>query len=271
MATLVAWEATAVGVDVDARRPTVLSGSVPSVLAVTETVSQPWSAQRKGDEVRSTAHKVAAGAPTRLVTRRLTLHRASQAEAPALAVVFASNSEFLRTSWACHQTFDAAEAARHLEMESQRENGLCLSIVERATHRVIGLAVLQVPNPVDSVPWIGLLIVAADRQDEGFGSEAAWALERLLARQGWPEVRLNVLVANPRARRFWERLGYRELQGAWRAYNGQRQATVTLGKLLAERQRKHGSPQPRRMRDCSGLFVPSGPVKRGRRPLRLRS
>jgi RimJ/RimL family protein N-acetyltransferase len=139
---------------------------------------------------------VAAGGPTRLLTRRLTLHRARQAEAPALAAVFASNLEFLRASWACHQPFDAAEAARYLETESQRENGLCLSIVERATRRVIGMAALLVPNPADGVPWIGLLIVAADRQDAGLGGEAASALERLLERQGWPEVRLNVLVAN---------------------------------------------------------------------------
>jgi len=57
----------------------------------------------------------AAGAPTRLVTRRLTLHRARQADAPALAAVFASNAEFLRVSWACHRTFDTVEAGRYLE------------------------------------------------------------------------------------------------------------------------------------------------------------
>jgi hypothetical protein len=40
------------------------------------------------------------------------------------------------------------------------------------------------------------------------GTEAAIAIENQLVSQGWNEVGLNVLTANPHARQFWERMGY---------------------------------------------------------------
>lgn len=128
--------------------------------------------------------------------------------------------------------FDLADAERYLAVEAGRANGHCLALVERATGSVMGSASLVVPNPADGVPWIGLLIIRADRQNRGLGREAAVALERTLARDGWPEVRLAVLAANPRARRFWERLGYRQIDGCWRAYDGRARAGATLGKTL---------------------------------------
>jgi RimJ/RimL family protein N-acetyltransferase len=177
---------------------------------------------------------------TRLVTRRLRIRRARWADALALAEVFSSNPEFLRTSWAIRGGFDAAAAARYVDMESRRQNGLCLTVIERATHRIVGSAALLVPNPADGVPWIGLLIIAGDHQGAGLGAEAAQALERFLAERGWAEVRLGVLIANPRARRFWERLGYREMCGAWRCYNHVGVAGVMLSKPLRHEACRHG-------------------------------
>jgi GNAT superfamily N-acetyltransferase len=93
----------------------------------------------------------------------------------------------------------------------------------------------MVPNPADGIPWIGLLIVHAGRQGRGLGREAVRAIERRLARDGWPELRLAVLASNPRARRFWERLGYRQVDGCWRAYDGRARAGATLGKAIGRR------------------------------------
>ena len=150
----------------------------------------------------------------------------------ALAAIFASNPGFLRSSWAVNGPFGAAEASRYLAAEVGRRSGVCLSVVERASRQVVGTAALLVPNPADGVPWIGLLILRADRQGLGLGSEAATALARALAREGWPAVRLAVALGDLRARRFWERLGYRELAGAPRPYDGRERATVTLARRL---------------------------------------
>ena len=179
--------------------------------------------------------------PIRLVTPRLVLRPATPADLPALASVFASNPAFLRTMGTGLRSFDLADADRYLAAETGRANGQCLALVERATGAVVGSAALVVPNPSDGVPWVGLLIIRADRQNRGLGRETATAVERTLARDGWPEVRLAVLASNPRARRFWERLGYRELDGCWRAYNGRARAGVTLAKALASARAGAGS------------------------------
>ena len=167
-----------------------------------------------------------------LATCRLVLRPAVPGDEPALAAVFASNPGFLRSSWPVTGPFDAAEASRYLAAEAGRQNGVCLSIVERTSRQVVGTAALLVPNPADGVPWIGLLILRADRQGLGLGTEAAAAMERWLARAGRPAVRLAVARGEIRARRFWERLGFRELAGAPRPYDGRERTTVVLAKRL---------------------------------------
>ncbi len=160
------------------------------------------------------------------------LRAATPADLAALAAVFASNRAYLRTMGTSLRPFDLADAERYLASETTRANGHCLAVVERATGEVVGSAATVVPNPSDGVPWVGLLIIRADRQNRGLGREAATAIERVLARDGWREVRLAVLASNPRARRFWERLGYRELDGCWRGYDGRAGAGATLARPL---------------------------------------
>lgn len=169
--------------------------------------------------------------------------------------MFHSNPAFLRTMGTGLRGFDVADAERYLDAEAGRVNGQCLALVERVTGSLVGSAALAVPNPADGVPWIGLLIIRADRQNRGLGREAATAIERTLARDGWPEARLAVLAANPRARRFWERLGYRELDGCWRAYDGRARAGVTLSKALT---RGHAVTRPSDQPGASGPGA-SGP------------
>jgi len=109
------------------------------------------------------------------------------------------------------RTVDTGRLADVLEAKAGREHGRCVTVLERSTGCVIGVAALLVPNPVDGIPWISVLALAADHQNLGLGTEAALGLEGLLARAGWSEVRLSVLADNPRALRFWQRLGYGSL------------------------------------------------------------
>ncbi len=155
--------------------------------------------------------------PTAQPPARISLRVSTPADKPALTQVLVSNAALLPLCGIGAGAVDMARLGDVLEAEAGREHGSCVTVVERSTGHVIGLAVLLVPNPLDGTPWIALLIIAADHQGLGLGTEAALALERLLARAGWSEVRLSVLVDNPRALRFWQRLGYRELAGVWRA------------------------------------------------------
>ena len=163
---------------------------------------------------------------------RILLRRTSAADVPALVGVLASNLAELPLAGIAAGHVDRSACAGLLAAEMAREHATCLTLIERATGRAIGLAILVVPNPADRVPWISLLIVAADRQNLGLGTEAARALERNLAADGWHEVRLGVIAGNCAALRFWKRLGFRELPGGWRAYNGTPRTTITLSRRL---------------------------------------
>jgi len=144
-------------------------------------------------------------------TERLRLGPVGEADRPdEFLRLFNSNPDFLdaSTQFTGKRAYDMSDAEMHLYQETNRENSRCLSIRLRETGELVGNACLVVPHPDEPHPWIGLLIVAGDRQRQGLGAEAASAIERELGAEGWSEVRLGVLKANPDARRFWERLGY---------------------------------------------------------------
>lgn len=177
---------------------------------------------------------------------RIRLRTTTAIDLPALAGVLVSNAAELPLTGVGTPRVDAHACADLLAMEATREHARCLTIIERATGRAVGLAVLLVPNPADEVPWISLLVIAADVQNRGLGTETAHRLERFLENQGWREVRLGVIAANAGALRFWQRLGYRELPGAWRSYNGMPHRMVTLARDLR-------AGAPRRAGEVAGL------------------
>ena len=108
----------------------------------------------------------------------------------------------------------------------------CLTVIERATGRILGLAVLRPPGPGNEAPWISALVIDPERRGQGLGTEVARRLERIASRAGWETVRLNVLADSPGALRFWRRLGYRDVPGSWRAYNGSAAGTITLERSI---------------------------------------
>lgn len=162
-----------------------------------------------------------------ILTDRLLLRPVTNRDAPELAEVFVSNAAELRLC-GLPRIDDAEAATRYVAGERAREHGRCLALVDRSSGSVIGLVSLLVPNPADGVPWIGLLVVAADRQGRGLGGEAVAALESALVRGGWDAVCLSVVASNERGRRFWERLGYREIPDAWHACNGHRPVEIVM-------------------------------------------
>lgn len=70
-------------------------------------------------------------------------------------------------------------------------------------------------NPDDGMPWLGLLMIARERQRRGLGTEAFQRLASYFHdTYGWPALRLGVLKQNAPALAFWERRGFRRVKGA---------------------------------------------------------
>jgi RimJ/RimL family protein N-acetyltransferase len=124
--------------------------------------------------------------------------------------LFNSNPDFIEASeqFTGKRSYDPSDAEMYLWVETNRENSRCLAIRQRDTGELIGTVSLLVPHHREPYPWIGLLLIHGQHHRRGFGTEAATAIEEALAREGWPEIRLGVMQANPGARTFWERLGY---------------------------------------------------------------
>ncbi|MFF6997438.1 GNAT family N-acetyltransferase [Streptomyces sp. NPDC008313] len=75
---------------------------------------------------------------------------------------------------------------------------------------LLGLAITLArhPDPADPDPWLGLLLIDAGRQREGYGRELAERVEARFRAAGRTALRLAALDNNPDALAFWTSLGY---------------------------------------------------------------
>ncbi|MET9506224.1 bifunctional GNAT family N-acetyltransferase/NUDIX hydrolase [Streptomyces sp. NPDC006622] len=83
-------------------------------------------------------------------------------------------------------------------------------LLARGGGRLVGVVVTLArhPDPDDPDPWIGLLLVDAAVQGQGYGRRIAEAVEDRFRAAGRGGVRLAVLDANRRGLAFWTALGY---------------------------------------------------------------
>jgi RimJ/RimL family protein N-acetyltransferase len=140
---------------------------------------------------------------------RITLEPVDENTPPeTLVEIFNSNREFLIASGEKYPR-TAVDVAMYFYEETSRENGRCLLIRLVETGEVVGTVGMAVPYVKAGCPWIGLLLIGGKWQGQGIGAEAETLLAETLAAEGWKEIQLGVLQANPDAHRFWERQGYR--------------------------------------------------------------
>ncbi|MFK4099862.1 GNAT family N-acetyltransferase [Streptomyces sp. NPDC019531] len=83
-------------------------------------------------------------------------------------------------------------------------------LLARSEGRLVGIAVTLAhhPDPADPDPWIGLLMIEAGVQRQGYGRRLAGLVEDRFRTEGRTAVRLAVLDGNDRALAFWTALGY---------------------------------------------------------------
>ncbi|GGM03448.1 hypothetical protein GCM10010129_53650 [Streptomyces fumigatiscleroticus] len=80
----------------------------------------------------------------------------------------------------------------------------------RSAGRLVGVAITLArhPDPADTDPWIGLLMVDAELHGQGYGSRLASLVEDRLRAAGRTAVRLAVLDGNDTGLAFWTALGH---------------------------------------------------------------
>src|SRR5262249_12683756 len=82
----------------------------------------------------------------------------------------------------------------------------------KGEQRLVGVldAIRDYPEPGEW--WIGLLLLEPEQRGHGLGERAFRALEHWAGARGASGIRLAVLEHNVRAKRFWQRLGFVELE-----------------------------------------------------------
>lgn len=74
--------------------------------------------------------------------------------------------------------------------------------------RLVGVIDVVRDYPAPGEWFLGLMLLVPGQRGRGLGTRAYRAVERWARRQGSAAMWLAVLAQNPRARRFWERLGF---------------------------------------------------------------
>lgn len=151
-------------------------------------------------------------APT-IVTRtaRLELHRASeQTDIDALLEVFNSNPQWIAATndLAGPTNCDRSDVEMFLWQATMREDGACLEVRVAEQEAPVGVVAWISPHPRDRCPWIGCIVLHADHQRRGLGSEVLRAVEQLLAAAGWERVRASPPLVQPSAQAFLQSHGY---------------------------------------------------------------
>lgn len=144
-------------------------------------------------------------------TERLLVRELREDEIEAVFDVFASNSTYLAlTSGAegepgrfdldmLQRDFAVARAmpGRHMDAIYLQENG-----------EPVGVLDWMEENPSDGAPWVGVLIVHAERHRQGIASEVFEELATRLRARGARSVRAAVIERNAAGRRLAESLGF---------------------------------------------------------------
>ncbi|MBK9516555.1 MAG: GNAT family N-acetyltransferase [Anaeromyxobacter sp.] len=137
---------------------------------------------------------------------RLVIRPAGRRDAPALQRVLEGAPGY-------HEATEGGPAdpgaADHLLDEAEADPLRRVWLVAaRRDGAPVGLLDVWLDQPEPGTAHLGLLVLREAVQGQGYGAEAAAALERGLAAAGFGTLRLSVGDENPGAQAFWTRLGF---------------------------------------------------------------
>jgi GNAT superfamily N-acetyltransferase len=127
-----------------------------------------------------------------------------------LTALYASNREFHALSGDFPDPEDIRPEQVATALAGELKNPDVEVLLARSQGRLAGTAITlaQHPDPADPDPWIGLLMVDATLQRQGYGRRLASLVEDRFRTAGRTAVRLAVLDNNPKGLAFWTSLGY---------------------------------------------------------------
>jgi RimJ/RimL family protein N-acetyltransferase len=149
----------------------------------------------------------------RLETERLTIRELRDDDLARIFDVYASNAAYLElTSGAAGEPgrFDLAMLERDVAVARAMPGRHVLGIYAKEDEPV-GVVDWIEENPVDGRPWIGLVLVRADRQRQGIAREAVEALLAELRQAGAQVVRASVVARNAAGLAFARSLGFEQV------------------------------------------------------------
>jgi RimJ/RimL family protein N-acetyltransferase len=147
-------------------------------------------------------------------TPRLLVRPLAPSDLDAAFEVYASNPDYLRlTEGSAGEPglYDRAMLERDLTIAEMTPGRQMAGISLKETGELLGVMDWMEENPSDEHPWIGLLMIRADRQRQGFARETFEGLAEQLRGSGKLAVRAGVIARDQVGRALAERLGFREI------------------------------------------------------------
>ncbi|MEV5985977.1 bifunctional GNAT family N-acetyltransferase/NUDIX hydrolase [Streptomyces sp. NPDC052051] len=128
-----------------------------------------------------------------------------------LTALYASQHEFHTLSGDFPDPYDIRpEQVKAALVEELAHPDAEVLLARSSAGRLVGIAITLAhhPDPADPDPWIGLLMVDAGAQRNGYGRQFVALVEERFRLAGRTGVRLAVLANNPKGLAFWTALGY---------------------------------------------------------------
>ncbi|MFF5922990.1 GNAT family N-acetyltransferase [Streptomyces flavochromogenes] len=150
-----------------------------------------------------------------------------------LTALYASNEEFQQLSGDFPDPSDIRPEQVAAALADELAQPTAEVLLARSRGRLVAVAVTlgRHPDPAETEPWLGLLMVHGDERRAGHGRRLAGYVEDRFRTEGRTGLRLAVLENNPEALAFWTSLGYAETDRRPDLAHGR--ACVVMRKTLA--------------------------------------
>jgi RimJ/RimL family protein N-acetyltransferase len=162
-------------------------------------------------------------------TERLTIRELVDDDLEQILDVYVSNPEYLELtegSGGEPGLYDLGMLQRDFATARMSPGRVLAGLFLKPTDEAVGVLDWMDENPSDDLPWIGLLMVRADRQREGLASEAFEGLAELLRARAAQTVRAAVVERNEAGRALARKLGFEPVETRTRQMASAERVTV---------------------------------------------
>jgi RimJ/RimL family protein N-acetyltransferase len=145
-----------------------------------------------------------------LTTERLELREAGSGDLGGMHQVFERTPSLdeLRPDIAASGGYDLASVRHYWESARLDPARHVLVLADVRTGDTVGIVDFVTESPTDGLAWIGLVLIAGDRQRRGLGTEALSAVLAHLAAEGRSVVRMAVLEGSHGGIAFARSVGF---------------------------------------------------------------